>query len=107
MTGRSGLSCGGKFAVGAAAADAPPAIAKDTPAAPNTGMAVFRRFRFEACFACAIAEPPMPTSKRSTSGTVLIALFVRVAQGDKLEPSVLGCFGPEAVMATGCRSTAP
>jgi hypothetical protein len=39
-----------------AVADAPP-IAKDAPAAPNIGNAILRRFRFEACFACAIIEP--------------------------------------------------
>jgi hypothetical protein len=37
-------------------ADAPPPIAKDIPAAPNAGKAIFRRFRFEPCFARAI-EP--------------------------------------------------
>jgi hypothetical protein len=40
--------------VGAIAADAPPAIAKDIPAAPQTGRALSRRFRFEVCFASAI-----------------------------------------------------
>src|SRR4029077_10412789 len=34
----------------------PPAIAKDTPATPNAGKDFRRRFRFEACFACAILE---------------------------------------------------
>ena len=33
------------------AAEAPPAMAKDTPATPNTGTALLRRFRLEACFA--------------------------------------------------------
>jgi hypothetical protein len=47
--------CDGTFAVGDIA-DAPPPIAKDIPAAPNAGKAIFRRFRFETCFACAI-EP--------------------------------------------------
>ena len=56
ITGRGAVSCDGTFAVGAVA-DAPPAIAKDTPATPNTGKVVLRRFRFEACFACAIVEP--------------------------------------------------
>jgi hypothetical protein len=54
MAGGSGLSCnGGTFAVGALA-DAPPAIAKETPAAPNDGKAILRRFRFEVRFAFAI-----------------------------------------------------
>jgi hypothetical protein len=56
------VSCDAPFVVGATAADAPLAIASDTPAAPNTGnvnagKVGFRRFRFETCFACAIAEP--------------------------------------------------
>jgi hypothetical protein len=44
---------------GTSATDAdapPPAIAKDTPAIPNTGAALLRRFPFEARFACDIAE---------------------------------------------------
>jgi hypothetical protein len=45
------MSCDDIFSVGAVAADAPPATANDAPAAPRTGKAVFRRFRFEACFA--------------------------------------------------------
>jgi hypothetical protein len=38
-------------------ADAPPAIAKETPAAAHKGRAVFERFRLKPCFAFAIAEP--------------------------------------------------
>jgi hypothetical protein len=57
ITGGSIVRCDGEFAVGAVAADAPPAIAKDIPAAPHTGKAIFGRFRFEACFARAIVEP--------------------------------------------------
>src|SRR5262249_19997937 len=54
MTGRSEVSCNdGTFAVGAVA-EAPPAIIKDAPAAPNAGKAILRCFRFEARFACAI-----------------------------------------------------
>ena len=49
--GRRCGSCNGPFAVGATAADAPPAIVNDTPAAPNMGRAVLRRFRFAGCFA--------------------------------------------------------
>jgi hypothetical protein len=54
------VSCEGTFAVGAVAADAPPAIVKDIPAAPNTGKAIRRRFCFVARFARAIAKPPIP-----------------------------------------------
>jgi hypothetical protein len=43
-------------------ADAPPATAKDMPAIPNTGNALLRRFRFEACFARAIESPPIHTA---------------------------------------------
>jgi hypothetical protein len=57
MTEGGTMPCDGAFAVGATAADAPPAIAKDIPAAPHAGKAVFRRFCFEACFARAIVEP--------------------------------------------------
>ena len=61
MTGRSEVSCNdGTSAV--AVADALLAITKDTPAAPNAGKAILR-FRFEARFACAIVDPPMPASR--------------------------------------------
>src|ERR1700686_1602757 len=50
------MVCGGISAVAMADADAPPpAIARDTPASPNTGTALLRRFSFEARFACGIA----------------------------------------------------
>ena len=49
--------CDGPVAVGAVAADAPPATAKEIPAAPSTGNLVFVRFRLEGCFACAIVTP--------------------------------------------------
>jgi hypothetical protein len=48
-------SCEGTFGIGAVA-EAPPAIVKDTPATPSAGKDFRIRFRFEACFACAIAE---------------------------------------------------
>jgi hypothetical protein len=57
------VRCEGEFAVGATAANAPSAIAKDTPAATHNGKAVLDRFRFEACFARAIVGPPVPASK--------------------------------------------
>ena len=43
----------GKFTVGPP--DAPLTSENDNPAAPNTGKALLRRFRFEACFACDMA----------------------------------------------------
>jgi hypothetical protein len=45
------------MSVAGAFADAPPIIAKETPAAAHTGKAVFERFRLKPCFAFAIAEP--------------------------------------------------
>jgi hypothetical protein len=70
--GRGVTSCEGTFGTGAVA-DAPPAIAKDTPAAPNTGKDFRTRFRFEVCFACAIVEISMSARKCSTNGTVPVA----------------------------------
>jgi hypothetical protein len=48
------VCCGDVFSPFTTAADAPPAIAKDIPAAPHTGNAGFERFRFEVCFARAM-----------------------------------------------------
>jgi hypothetical protein len=62
------MSRDGTFAVGAVAA-APPTIANDTPAAPTTGNAVLRRFRFEACFACAMREPSYTCESILGNGT--------------------------------------
>ena len=62
MTGNEASCSEGKFVVGAVAA-APPAITKDTPAAPNAGKVILRCFRFEARFACAIVGPPMPARR--------------------------------------------
>jgi hypothetical protein len=42
---------------GAGAADAPPVSARETPATPTAGKEIFRRFRLELCFACAMVEP--------------------------------------------------
>ena len=44
------------FAASPPVADALPANDKDNPAAPSTGTALRRRFRFEACFACDMAQ---------------------------------------------------
>jgi len=51
----------GKFTAGPpGTADAVPASDNDNPAAPNTGRALLRRFRFEVCFAWGIVTsfPP-------------------------------------------------
>jgi hypothetical protein len=74
------MLCDGAFAVGATAADAPPAIAKDIPAAPHAGKAVFRRFRFEVCFARAISGALLYLrAECSTSRPESVPLFARVA----------------------------
>jgi hypothetical protein len=44
--------------IGADAADAAPVSTRETPAAPTAGKAIFRRFRLELRFACAMVEPP-------------------------------------------------
>ena len=52
------------FSIGTVAADAPPAIANDIPAAPHAGKVFIERFRFEACFfARAIVDSPVPANK--------------------------------------------
>jgi len=55
MTEPGSMSCDGPFGIGTFA-DAPPPIAKDTPAAPKTGKAILGCFRFEGCFARAMTE---------------------------------------------------
>jgi hypothetical protein len=51
----------GKFTAGPpGTADAVLASDKDKPAAPNTGRALLRRFRFEACFEFDIVESSIP-----------------------------------------------
>ena len=67
------VGCDDPFCSGATpVADAPPAIAKDIPAAPHTGRALLERFRFETCFARAMAEPPVSVSN---STDVTLAVF--------------------------------
>jgi hypothetical protein len=82
------VRCEGEFAVGATAANAPSAIAKDTPAATHTGKAVLDRFRFEACFARAIVGPPVPASKypgnMAEGGARVTAKALGLAIPDKL-----------------------
>jgi hypothetical protein len=70
------MPCDGAFAVGATAADAPPAIAKDIPAAPHAGKAVPRRLRFEVCFARAIMEPSYTTEKMLGRCSVMHSTFL-------------------------------
>jgi hypothetical protein len=52
------VGCVSAFSDGATAADALPAIAKDTPATPH-GKAMLERFRLEAFFSRAIGAPPV------------------------------------------------
>ena len=59
-----------KSVVGAVAA-APPAITKDTPAAPNAGKAILRRFRFETRLNFIfIANPHRITTLSAFTGAV-------------------------------------
>ena len=67
----------GVFAVGAAAADTPPASAKDIPAAPHAGKAILERFRFKVFFARAMAEPPVTVSRYTV--TLRYHFFFRLA----------------------------
>jgi hypothetical protein len=69
------MTCGGTvFCDGTSAtapavdADAPPAI-KDTPAIPNTGAALLRRFTFEARFAFAIVKSSLTFEQMSDERT--------------------------------------
>jgi len=45
-----------KFTGPPGTAEAPLVNDNDNPAAPNTGSALLRRFRSEACFACDMGE---------------------------------------------------
>jgi hypothetical protein len=54
----------GRSAVGTAAADAPPTIDRDNPAAPKTGTAFFTCFFFEACFTLGIVASSIPCGKK-------------------------------------------
>ncbi len=62
------VSCDGKFVVGTVA-DAPPAMARENPAAPST-KAAFPRFRLEPRFACAMVEPPCQSFDEWTRAAV-------------------------------------
>jgi hypothetical protein len=75
-TDGSAVRCDGAFAVGATPAEAPPAIAKDMPAAPHTGKAIFGRLCFEVCFARAIVVPPTSASKYPVANVVMVAHLV-------------------------------
>ena len=52
-------------------ADAPPAIDKDTPAIPNTGTALLRRFPFEARFAFGMVKSSITFEQTSDERTGL------------------------------------
>src|SRR6266436_5411011 len=55
-------------------ADAPPASDKDTPTAPTTGTAFFRRFRF----VCRIIEPSLPSTLVMKDSISAAASYVRM-----------------------------
>jgi hypothetical protein len=69
-----------------AVAEAPPATAKETPAAPNTGKLVFARFRLEGCF-CAMVEHSF-SRRLSVSSERTLILFPAVGL---CNPIVVGC----------------
>jgi hypothetical protein len=62
------------MSVAGAFADAPPVIAKETPAAAHTGKAVFERFRLKPCFAFAIVEPLYQNSTNEPAGDISCTL---------------------------------
>jgi hypothetical protein len=75
------------FAVGAVAADALPATARDAPAAPKIGNDLRRPFTFDACLLRAIRSPPfLPTYRVLGSRFVIIAFFRRFAQRQDARP---------------------
>jgi hypothetical protein len=67
VTGVGAVVRGDVSAVGATAAEAPPAIANDIPAAPQAGKAILERFLLEARFACAISSPPLLLPSKHTA----------------------------------------
>jgi hypothetical protein len=69
----------GSFAVGAVRADAPPAIAKDTPAIPAIGTALLRRFRFAVGFARGIVETSLISSQSKKKEVILHRNAIRFA----------------------------
>jgi hypothetical protein len=58
--------------IGATAADAPPTNEKVNPAAPNTGTDFVTRFRFEACFTCAIVASSIPCKNCSEFSATIV-----------------------------------
>jgi hypothetical protein len=63
------------------APDAPPANVSDMPAAPMTGNAVIRRFRFEASFVCVTMNSSVHAegNPRQMVDDARLAAFVRRA----------------------------
>ena len=70
------------------AADAPPAIAKDIPAAPHIGKAGLERFRFEACFARAMVG--LPYSLKTTQRRYVSTSWTTVSPEEKPHRSGIG-----------------
>jgi hypothetical protein len=86
MTGWKMVFCDGPVAVGAVAADAPPATTNEIPA-PRTGKLVFMRFRLEGCFACAMVEHSFGRKYSWSSERTLILFPWRY-----VIVSIVGCF---------------
>src|SRR4051794_21254256 len=66
------MACDGPFAVGTVAAEAAPAIARDTPAAPNAGRVVFRCLRFDGRFVSDMGRASCTNARRcNDAGSIL------------------------------------
>jgi hypothetical protein len=71
-------------------ADAPLASDNDNPAAPNTGRALLRRFRFEGCFAWDMWRPPISLSYTPSFGHHCVypfEIFCRTRDAGRSGPS--------------------
>jgi hypothetical protein len=62
-------------------ADTPLASDNDNPAAPNSGTALLRRFRFEYCFACDMVETSLLSSKWFDQSICMRKAILRSAIG--------------------------
>ena len=80
MTWGGTVFCDGTSATDPAVdADAPPAIDKDTPAIPNTGTALLRRFPNEARFVFGMIKSSATFEQMSDERPHLLAPFARFA----------------------------
>jgi hypothetical protein len=78
----------GRSAVGTAAADAPPTIDRDNPAAPKTGTAFFTCFFFEACFTLGIVASSIPCGKNFESSAPSLPFANAPCKAGCAQPSI-------------------